>query len=328
MPAPEFKVAKWFKGTPVEKLEAGNLYVVEFWATWCGPCRATIPHLTELAHKHAGKITFIGVSIWEKPKESNEAVFAVVEPFVKEMGDKMEYNVAADGIDRTMATMWMTAAERNGIPCAFVIGQDGRIAWVGHPSAIDNVLDEVLAGTWDVQAEALRQELEARIQAALKTRDNKAVIEAVDKALAVRPEMETDLMPVRFNALVQVDEAAGFAYLRTLLEKGDFEKNPYHAFNAAAIVNRYAATLKNPDYAVVIAAMEKAKAAEHENPNVLTLYAELLSKAGKIDGAIDMQQTAIMKAESLGGERWQKWLESQKTRLEEYEAKKTQGANP
>jgi len=334
MPAPALKVAKWFKGTPVEKLEAGKVYVVEFWATWCGPCRTTIPHLTELAHKHAGKATFIGVSVWERPKEqTNEAIFALVEPFVQEMGDKMDYSVAADGIEKTMATTWMTAAEQGGIPCAFIVGRDGRIAWIGHPATMDKPLEDVVAGTFDVQAEARRQEiewqnkqkrakLEAPIRAALEAKDNKAVVEAVDAAMAALPEMEQDLMPLKFRSLLQIDEAAGFAYLRTLLENGNIEKNPYNGFNAALILSQQAATLKNPDYALVVAALEKAKAGEHDHPTVLSLYAEMLSHVGKMEKAVEMQQKAIEKGEPLVGQRFpQSWLDTQKARLEEYKAR-------
>ena len=335
MPAPALKVAKWFKGEPVEKLEAGNVYVVEFWATWCGPCRATIPHVTELAHKHSGQAVFIGVSVWERPAEkTDEGIAALVEPFVKEMGDKMEYRVAADGIGREMAQSWMTAAGRNGIPCAFIVGKDGNIAWIGHPMGMDKVLEEVIAGTFDVQAEARRQEAELRqqqerlklerpIRDALAAKDNKAVVEAVDKALAAQPEMEEDLMPVRFNALVQVDEAAAFAYLKALLEKGAFEKNPYHAYNAAAIVSRNVEKLKNPDYALVVTALEKAKAGEQENPGVLAFYAEMLAHIGRSAEAVEVQQKAIQKAGPLVGKGMtQTWLDTQKTRLEEYKAKK------
>ena len=128
---------------------------------------------------------------------------------------------------------------------------------------------------------------------------------------------------MRFNALVQVDEAAGLAYLKALLAKGDFEKYPYHAYNVAAIVNRLGESLKNPPYALVLEALEKAKAVEQDNPSVLVLCAETLSHAGKLDQAIEMQQKAIEKAEPLIGTRLpQSWLDSQKTKLEEYKGKK------
>jgi len=335
MPAPPLKVAKWLKGTPVERLEPGKIYVVEFWATWCGPCKVTIPHLTEVAHKHADQATVIGVSVWERPTEkTDEAIFALVEPFVEEMGEKMDYHVAADGMDRTMANTWMKAAGRSGIPCAFIIGRDGKIAWIGHPATMDKVLDEVVAGTFDVPAEAERQEnewrskqkrlkLEAPIRAALAAKDNQAVVDAVDKAVAAQPEMESDLMPVKFRALLQTDEAAAFAYLRTLLESGRVEKNPYHAFNAALLVSQAAADLKNPDYALVVTALEKAKAGEQDNPLILTLYAEMLFNVGRLDTAIEIQQKTIEKAKSLVGTRLpQAWLDTQKAKLEEYKAKK------
>ncbi|NLH42024.1 MAG: redoxin domain-containing protein [Planctomycetes bacterium] len=332
--APALKVAKWVKGEPVEQLKEGNIYVVEFWATWCGPCRATIPHMTELARKHGGQATFIGVSIWERPAEkTEESLLALVEPFVKEMGDKMEYRVAIDGIGREMAQSWMAAADRNGIPCAFIVGKDGKVAWIGHPMSMDTVLEEVIAGTFDVQAEAKRQEAEWRqqqeriklerpIRDALSAKDYKAAVEAIDKALAAVPAMEEDLVPVRFNSLVQFDQTAAFAYLKTLLEKGVFEKNPYHAFNAAVIVSRNADKIQNPDYALVLAALEKAQAGQQDNPSVLAIYAETLSRVGRNGQAVEIQQKAIQLGEPLVGKGLtQAWVDAQKARLEEYKAK-------
>src|SRR5262249_55752858 len=64
-PAPKLEVKSFVKGEPVKEFEPGKNYVVEFWATWCGPCKATIPHLTELQKKHP-EVAFIGVSIWEE----------------------------------------------------------------------------------------------------------------------------------------------------------------------------------------------------------------------------------------------------------------------
>ncbi|HRK21422.1 MAG TPA: TlpA disulfide reductase family protein, partial [Fimbriimonadaceae bacterium] len=122
MKAPPITVAKWVKGKPV-KLGDGMVHVVEFWATWCGPCKTSIPHLTELQKKLKGKVNFTGVSIWEDPKATDNAHIEKVEDFVAEWGKKMDYTVAADGFEGSMAKEWMEAAEGQGIPTAFIIGK-------------------------------------------------------------------------------------------------------------------------------------------------------------------------------------------------------------
>src|SRR5688572_1000965 len=94
-PAPALKDAPGVKGKPVEGFAKGKIYVVEFWATWCGPCVKSIPHLTELAKKHADKVTVIGVSIGEAEDEKDDAeALDRVKKFVADMGAKMGYLVA------------------------------------------------------------------------------------------------------------------------------------------------------------------------------------------------------------------------------------------
>ncbi len=49
--APELRYGKWVKGSPIRQYEKGRLYLFEFWATWCGPCIASMPHLSEFAKR-------------------------------------------------------------------------------------------------------------------------------------------------------------------------------------------------------------------------------------------------------------------------------------
>ncbi|MGA2497971.1 MAG: TlpA disulfide reductase family protein [Tepidisphaeraceae bacterium] len=147
-PAPKLDVAKWVKGDPVKELEKDRIYVVEFWATWCPPCRASIPHMTQLQKKYADKgVTMIGQNLGEGEKK--------VEPFVTQMGDKMDYRVAIDK-DGAMGKTWFKAAGQAGIPCAFIVDKAGMIAWIGHPMTMDKVLEQVVAGTYDPGKPAAR----------------------------------------------------------------------------------------------------------------------------------------------------------------------------
>ena len=125
-PAAPLKIKEWLKGGPVDLKNRDKIYVVEFWATWCGPCRVSIPHLTELQKKFADKgVVFVGISD-EQP--------SMVKPFVEKMGDRMGYVVACDD-ERKTYSGYMEAYGRNGIPSAFIVDKEGKVAWAGHPMA-------------------------------------------------------------------------------------------------------------------------------------------------------------------------------------------------
>jgi tetratricopeptide (TPR) repeat protein len=159
-PAPKLEVKSFVKGEPIATLEPGKIYVVEFWATWCAPCRVSIPHLTELQKKYRD-VVFIGVSILEQDQNA-------VKPFVDAMGDRMSYRVAIDAIldngdtnDGRMATNWMKAAGQDGIPTAFIIDKGGRVAWIGNPMSIDEPLEKIVGGSWDLTTARSRSRKES-----------------------------------------------------------------------------------------------------------------------------------------------------------------------
>lgn len=223
--APALAVAKWSKGKAVKSFEKGKVYVVEFWATWCGPCKTSIPHLTDMAKKYAGKATFTGVSVWEQKKDNSDtSYYAAVDKFVKDMGAKMDYNVAIDGPAGTMADTWMKAAGQDGIPTAFVINQEGKIAWIGHPmSGLDEVVGEVIAKKYDSKAAAAKrkaeqdaqggmQEAAQKLQAAMESKDPKAVMSAYEEIIAKYPQAKPQVAPAIFTALLEMDSKAAVQF--------------------------------------------------------------------------------------------------------------------
>lgn len=149
--APELSIAKFVKGDSVDQFEKGQVYVVEFWATWCGPCIRAFPHLTELQESHGEDVRFIGVNIWEQ-KEGQERM-DLIEDFVEKQGDRMGYTVAVEE-GKSMAENWMRPAGQGGIPAAFIVGKDSKIAWIGHPGGMDAPLEQIVNGEFDSQAAA------------------------------------------------------------------------------------------------------------------------------------------------------------------------------
>jgi len=115
--APEISAQYWINSPPLSLAGLrGKIVVVEFWATWCGPCRISIPHLIELNKKYASQgVVFIGLT--DEPR-------AVAEPFVRELG----MNYAVGGGSKSDVTYAVT-----GIPHAFLVDANGVIAWAGHP---------------------------------------------------------------------------------------------------------------------------------------------------------------------------------------------------
>jgi thiol-disulfide isomerase/thioredoxin len=147
--APKLQTGKWIQGQSVSGFDSNHVYIVEFWATWCGPCVQSIPHLNQLWQKFEDKgVVVIGQDVWDSD--------AAVAPFVKKMGTNMTYRVAlddkssdADGI--MSSTWWKRAVNHHGIPTAFIINRDGVIAWIGHPMGLkEQVLDDIVSGRQDL----------------------------------------------------------------------------------------------------------------------------------------------------------------------------------
>jgi thiol-disulfide isomerase/thioredoxin len=298
-PAPALRAGKWIKGEPVSHFDAGKVYVIECWATWCGPCRAAIPHVSQLQEKYKDSVIVIGQNMWEHDED-------LVAPFVKEMGEKMNYRVVLDNKfadpEGAMATSWMKAAGQNGIPCSFIVDQSGKIAWIGHPMTMAPVLEQVVAGKWDTKAAIAEAEESNRLEA-FYDRYNKAIGESdIDGGLKVIDEI-TSSFPKQANK-------ATYLKFNLLLRTGHFDQayamgDDYyeHAKDDADQLNGMAwliAThdrIKQRDLKLADRLASRAvELTKRDDGNAIDTLARIRFDQGKVDDAVALETEALAKA--------------------------------
>lgn len=133
--APELRIHSWIKGKELTQ-STKEYTVVEFWATWCEPCKRAIPDLTRIAQKFKSSTDIVGVSVREVPGgEDFGPVPGKVTDFVTKLGIRMDYPVALDGPDNFMSTKWLDAAGRKTIPTSFLLDKNRKILWIGYDTS-------------------------------------------------------------------------------------------------------------------------------------------------------------------------------------------------
>ena len=110
---------------------SGKLVLVDFWATWCGPCMREAPHMVEINKKYGDQgLALIGISLDQAATD--------VKPVAKEKGLVWPHIWASGVWDSPYPKEWGV----HGIPCTFLISPEGAVLWTGHPAELDPVLEK------------------------------------------------------------------------------------------------------------------------------------------------------------------------------------------
>ncbi len=304
--APPLKFEKLLKGDPLTGFERGRVYVVEFWATWCGPCIQAVPHLSELQTRYKDRgVTIIGTNVREMREDGggwtesfDEETRASVESFVGQQGVRMAYTVVYDGAAKAMDNAWLKASGSEALPTTFIVDRVGLIAWIGHPMVLRMPLHEIVEGHWDnaTGPQRVKQAEEAYIGAMrLFSTDPTAGLAAWDRAAAEYPLLAADLIAPKFHALLASGQYDAAYAAGELLVDAAIGAGNSAALNGVAwsIVNpAVPITTRNLDLAMKAAAKASELAAQ-KDPGILDTLARVHFCRGDVERAIEIQSRAV-----------------------------------
>jgi hypothetical protein len=158
------------------------------------------------------QVTFIGVSIDDEVDK--------VKPFVDTMGDKMDYRVAIDARDGKhgrMTQTWLDASGQEGIPAAYIINGDGKVAWIGLPNEMDQPLKQIVDGEWDLVAKAAEykkdmedqkytKQAEERLDKLIKDKEYAEALKVCDEIVLRKIELTPQFRSFHLALLVQLNK--------------------------------------------------------------------------------------------------------------------------
>lgn len=325
--APALGSVAWVQGDAVSAWEKGTVYVLDFWATWCGPCVKTIPELNALSKAYADKkVKVIGVAIW--PQEGMKPVA----DFVKEKASEMTYTIAEDK-DGAVASAFMAATGSESIPTVMIINGEGRLAWVGHPlNGMPKALGEIVEGKYDVDAaaaKARRQQQVAKDAEPLLMEANSLAaegkwedaIERVDRLIAMDFQV-AQLSMAKFQVLMgplnKPKEA--YAYLDGAIDGPLADE--WMLLNQVAWVITSAPDLPERDLGVARKAIDRAVVVSGgKDAAVLDTQARVFFAQNEVAKAVETQTRALTFADAGIRDEMQEQLDTYKAALEKQQGK-------
>jgi len=338
--APALNIEHWVqdgsgKFKPVTKFEKGKVYVVEFWATWCGPCIASMPHLAKLQAEYADK----GVQLISISDEDLETVESFLErPVRGEEGanEKKTYRELTSTYclttdpDQSSSEDYMRAAGQNGIPTSFVVGKDSKIEWIGHPMELDAILKAVVEDSWDREAFAAefkqKQEMELAMQSLgglVQAQKFDEALEVIDGLAKNNDSFQVKMMKLQV-LLMAKKTLASVEHVKAMYKA--IEDDPATVNMLAWNLYEMTSQMKIENDGLVaasIAASEAAvaKAEKEVKASLLDTLAHYVFQKGDIDKAIALEMQAL----ELSGPRDREFIENF---LEELKAAKAEKEEP
>ncbi len=297
-PAPPLQIKEWVRGDAVNlKTDAAKrIHLVEFWATWCPPCKASVPLLTRFQKKHQKDLVVIGVTDPDPYRNSPTEI----KQFVKEQGTEMAYTIAID--DNGATSRAYLPEETVGIPYAYLVGRDGRIVWDGSPldPALETVIPEVIEGKYDVAKAKAAAQVEQRVGKIFQEAELAYQMGRIDEVwrlmieiLKADPANEPAMQLLTGIYASEPKRAEEYkSVMRGHIAKNKADAKAMHLLAVTLCANDDFAS-RSPELAI-----EAAKAAYEASKQgwAIEIYAKALYQVGNLDRAISLQQEALSAA--------------------------------
>lgn len=302
--APPIRNATWIKGEPVTEWVKGQIYILDFWATWCGPCVQAIPHMNEVQEKYKDKgVNVIGVAIW--PRKGQRETKAYVEAG---RPAPLNYRVAEDDKLGTSARSFMDSTNSGGIPRVIIVDREGRFAWIGHPmDGMDDALEQIVAGTYDIKkvadgqkaaAEKINkgQELMSEFSKAQMAAEWAKAVEIADQMIAHDPDLFTNAAIYKYViVLTKLKDTTRAAEVGRMLVDGPLAKNPQAlGLLSRVIVDEESIPNESRDYPLALAAATRSnEIAEGKDANAQAALAAVALNNKEYDKAVGHAERAL-----------------------------------
>ncbi len=128
--APEINITHWIKNVPDDKTLNNKYIVLEFWATWCGPCIAAVPHMNEIQNKFKNN-DLIFLSLTDENIEKVERTLKRID---------FKSTVVSDISKRTFIEFGNGKDGLVAYPLTVLIDNRGIIKWIGEPKQLSEEL--------------------------------------------------------------------------------------------------------------------------------------------------------------------------------------------
>lgn len=257
--APPLTVMKWVKGKPVGKYEKGKMYLIEFTGTGCPPCRRAMPHLTRLSRQYGDKVQI--VSVFDGLMNTGLPEYmGVFNALITDYGDKMDYTIAVDKENAVTCKAWGVS----GVPQAFLVDGDGKVAWHGHPADMDVIIENAAAGNIKRGVDLQNAERERitpvyvrieKLKAAGNWQEAVRVTDSLIAALPVEHPSRQMLFYEKFSALAGNDDKQGYEWVRYMLS--DENREYMKSFDWDHFISDVQYNTKEKDYDMVLQVIDR-----------------------------------------------------------------------